>query len=280
MDGIDHAEGPGGAREAGGARHVVDGAHGVGRVPEGDDLRLARRARCARTRPSPACRWRGRRGPRGRRRPLRQPQPRPAVGFVVERGDHDLVAGLQLAAERVGEEEVQRGHVGAEADLAPVAAEEVGAGAPRPVDDLVGLGAGGEAAVDVAVVAQQVAGHRIRHGLWRLRAAGGVEVGRRVAVHRPLEGRELAAHVGDVELGHGHLSDASGARSGRARGPSVPRRRAGRGRMRQDGKAWPVRETSTTRLTASSPSSASSGTAPPWPTCAPARGHCAAVWSG
>ena len=43
-------------------------------------------------------------------------QPGRDVRVVVELGDHDLVAGLERAGDRVREQEVQRGHVRAEGD--------------------------------------------------------------------------------------------------------------------------------------------------------------------
>ena len=69
--------------------------------------------------------------------------------------------GCSSRADRLGEQQVERGHVGAEADLVGVAAEEVGRRRVGAVDDGIGLFAGGEEAVDVGVVVDEVAGDRV-----------------------------------------------------------------------------------------------------------------------
>ncbi len=63
-----------------------------------------------------------------------QIQPRCDVGVMIEPGHDDLVAGTQLPAERAGQREVERGHVGAEDDFVECAAEEAGRGRSRLVD--------------------------------------------------------------------------------------------------------------------------------------------------
>ena len=61
-----------------------------------------------------------------RPRSLRDEQPWRDVRVVVEPGRDDLVARLERAGDRVGEQEVERCHVRAERDLVRIAADEVG----------------------------------------------------------------------------------------------------------------------------------------------------------
>jgi hypothetical protein len=56
----------------------------------------------------------------------RRPHRRPDVGVLVQRGDHDLVAGPPLAGQRVGDVERQRGHVRAEHHSVRRAADQIG----------------------------------------------------------------------------------------------------------------------------------------------------------
>jgi hypothetical protein len=67
----------------------------------------------------------------------RHQQPGRHVRVVVELGDDDLVAGLQRACDRMGELEVERGHVRPEGDPLGRGAREVGGGRPRARHDLV-----------------------------------------------------------------------------------------------------------------------------------------------
>jgi hypothetical protein len=62
-------------------------------------------------------------------------EPRGDVSVVVEPGHEHLVAGLQLARERAGEQEVERRHALAEGDLVGRAAQERSGLLMRKVDE-------------------------------------------------------------------------------------------------------------------------------------------------
>ena len=98
VHGVDDAPGAGVAGERGGPRHVVDGADGVRRVAEGDDLRLPRPDELLERRPVERAGREVHRGLADHEPALLELQPGTAVGFVVERADHHFVAGLQAAA--------------------------------------------------------------------------------------------------------------------------------------------------------------------------------------
>ncbi len=203
VHGVYDAERAGVACERDGSRDVVHGAHGVRRVADGDHLGLAGLHELLERAPVEAARLEVDGRLTDDRAALGQPLPGSAVGLVIELGDQHLVAGADVAGDRIAEQEAERGHVGAEADLLPVAAEEVGAGFVRSLDDGVGLFRGHERAVDVAVVIRQVVDDGVEHTLRRLCAARAVEVGGWLAVDHPPEGGELAADVRDVKRGHG-----------------------------------------------------------------------------
>jgi hypothetical protein len=137
-------------------------------------------------------------------------QPRRHVGVVVELGHEDLVARLQRARHRVRQQEVERRHVRPERDLVRVRAGEVGGGGARVLDDGDRLLRGHERAAEVRVRPLQVAGHGVDHRPRHLRAAGAVEVQRRLAGNRPCQRREVAARGGDVE-GCEHVGHRRGA---------------------------------------------------------------------
>ena len=67
------------------------------------------------------------------------PEPGADVGVVVELGDDHLVPGLEGARDRVREQEVERGHVGAEGDLAGLGPHEVRRRLVRGGEQRVGL---------------------------------------------------------------------------------------------------------------------------------------------
>ena len=92
--------------------------------------------------------------------------------------------GPQRRAQRPGQVEGQRRHVGPEGDLVGRGVEEVGEGLPGVGDGVVGLLAGREGPVGVGVVVEEVVGHRLDHLAGHLRPAGAVEVGDRVAAVR------------------------------------------------------------------------------------------------
>ena len=126
---------------------------------------------------------------------LLEADPRSAVRLVIELCDHDLVAFLELAAERTGEGEGERGHVGAERDRGgPVRAEERGHRLARLPHQRVGLPARDELPVGVGVAALVVAHDGVDHRARHLGARGTVEEGDRGAVVKgPGQRREVHA---------------------------------------------------------------------------------------
>ncbi len=131
-------------------------------------------------------------------------QPRRHVGVVVERGDHDLVPGGQGPRERVGEQEVQGGHVGPEGDPLRGGPEQVGPGGAGPLHQRGGLPGGGEGAVEVGHGRLQVPGDRDDRRGVRLRPARPVEEDRRASVgERARQPGELRADRLDVDPRHG-----------------------------------------------------------------------------
>ena len=120
---------------------------------------------------------------------------------MVEAGDYDFVAGLQLAADGAGHRVGERGHVGAEGDFVGGAVQEVGHGGAGFGDHGVGAAAGGVGSAGVGVVAAQVVGDGVDDALRHLRPAGAVEERGGVSVDGLGEGGELGADVGEVEGG-------------------------------------------------------------------------------
>ena len=128
-------------------------------------------------------------------------EPRGNIGVVVEARDDDFVSGLEVAANRAGDGEGQRGHVGTEDDFVGAAVQEVGHGAARLGDHGVGAAAGGVGSAGVGVVVAQIVGDGVDDALRDLRSAGAVEECGGVAVDGLGERGELGADVGEVEGG-------------------------------------------------------------------------------
>jgi len=89
-------------------------------------------------------------------RVLRGHDPGADVGVVVQRGDHDLVAGPEGPGHGPGHGEQQRRRVRAEQDLTRVAPQQVRPGPVGLLDQAVGLGARGEGPVGVRVAGPKV----------------------------------------------------------------------------------------------------------------------------
>jgi hypothetical protein len=130
---------------------------------------------------------------------LGEGEPRRHVRVVVEPCADDLVALAQLAAERPGEQEVERGHALPEGDLVGMAGEEAAGRGARALDQLHRPDARPVRRADVRVVLAQVARDRVDHLVRALRAAGAVEEGQ-LAVER----REAGADGVDVEQRGAH----------------------------------------------------------------------------
>ncbi len=124
-----------------------------------------------------------------------QLEPGRDVRIVIELRHENLVAALQGACQRPGEQEVERGHAGAEGDLARVAPEKTTGGIVRAPDQLRRSEAGRVRRADVRVVGAQVVGDRVDHLVRALGAAGAVE-----ERHGPVERREPRAHRVHVQI--------------------------------------------------------------------------------
>jgi hypothetical protein len=130
---------------------------------------------------------------------LGERQPRRHVRVVVEPRAEDLVAHAQVAAERTGEQEVERGHALPEGDLVRMAGEEAAGRGPRVLDQLHRPDARLVRRADVRVVLAQVARDRVDHLVRALRPAGAVEEGQ-LAVERG----EAGADGVDVQQRRAH----------------------------------------------------------------------------
>ena len=184
-----------------GALDVVDRAGGIGRVAHGHQLGLLAEKRL----PALPVDGAGRQVDRrlaDHDAAVGQQLPRASIALVVELRDKYLVAGLEGAGDALRQQDGQRGHVGAETDFVRIAAEEVGQGATAAVDDGIGLFAGGEHAMDVAVVVDEVVRHGIQHALRHLGAAWAVEVSGGKAIDGASQSRELRPDVIEIEALH------------------------------------------------------------------------------
>ena len=130
---------------------------------------------------------------------LLQRQPRRDVRVVVEPRADDLVAALQLPAERAREQEVERRHARPERDLVRVAGEEPAGRHARPLDQLHRADARLVRRADVRVVLAQIPGDRVDHLVRALRPAGPVEEG-----EPAVERGEPRANGLDVQQGRAH----------------------------------------------------------------------------
>ena len=97
---VDDAQRAGLARQRRGARDVVDGADGVGRVADGDDASSCPARRASRTPPSPACTSRGPRATSRTTTPRSASRSHgPRLASWSSWRDHHFVAGLEVARE-------------------------------------------------------------------------------------------------------------------------------------------------------------------------------------
>ena len=94
---------------------------------------------------------------------LLEREPRRDVAVVVEPGHEHLVARLQLAGERAGEEEVERGHALAERHLVARAAEERARLLVGEIDERARPARRLVRRADVGVVVPEVVGDRVDH---------------------------------------------------------------------------------------------------------------------
>ena len=120
---------------------------------------------------------------------------------MVEARHEHLVPSLELAGERAGEEEVQRGHALPERDLPRVAPEERARSLVRGVDQLVRVARRLIGSPDVRIVLAQVARNRVDDLVRALGLARPVEEGE-PAVESP----EASAGGRDVQESRAHAT--------------------------------------------------------------------------
>ena len=133
---------------------------------------------------------------------LFQADPGRDVGIVIEAGDQQLVATLQVAADGAAQREGQRRHVGAEDDFVGRAIEEVGHGLVRLLDDQFAALAGEKRSAEIGVPLRQVFGDGVDHLLRYLSAAGRVEENGGLAVDRLAQRWKLLADPLDIEFAY------------------------------------------------------------------------------
>jgi len=117
---------------------------------------------------------------------------------MIERGDNDFVAGLQIAANGSGERKGNRGHILAEDDFVVVAIEEVSHGGAGRSDSGVVAAAGFERATSVGVGIEEVILDGVHHLFRNLRAGGAVEECSWVAIYLEFQRRELFSYPSAV----------------------------------------------------------------------------------
>ncbi len=174
MNGVDEHERAGGVRELGDFGDGIDGADGVGGVTDGDEFCFARDffAQVVEIERAVGIVNIGLTDDDAF---FFERAPRRDVGVVIERGDDDFVAGLEITGNRSREREGDRGHVLAEDDFVFVAIEEVGHCGAGGGDHRVVAAAGFEGAASVGVGGEEIICDGVHDLLGNLRAGGAVE---------------------------------------------------------------------------------------------------------
>ena len=118
---------------------------------------------------------------------------------MVEARDDDLIAWLQLAADRPADGKGQRGHVGAEDNLFRLAGEKIRHGETSAGKHGIGTLAGGKEAVRVGVAGAQIVRDCVDDFLRDLGSTGAVKIDHGVAMNGLRQRRKLRADPADVE---------------------------------------------------------------------------------
>src|SRR6478672_519948 len=154
--------------------YIVDGAHGVGGVTDGQDSGPA----------SDFFREVGEiesavvfidLGETDGHTALLERTPGRDVGVVVKVSEQNLVAGAEVTADGATHGEGQRGHVGPEDDLILVATEEIRHGGAGFGENSVGAATGGIGAASVGIRLRQVIGNGVDDALRYLSAARAIK---------------------------------------------------------------------------------------------------------
>ena len=203
VHGIDVGDRADGVRRLDHAADVGDRSERVRGEPDGDDLRPRRQDVVEAIEVERGSVLGELEPPDGRAAILGDRQPRRDVGVMVEPRDHDLVPGVQVAAERAAHREGERRHVRPEGDLVGSWAPTKSAPAAWASSRMrIGLDGRREGAAVVGVAALEVGGDGVDALARHLRAAGSVEVRDRPPVDRcapaPESGRAPRPRPGRV----------------------------------------------------------------------------------
>ena len=122
-------------------------------------------------------------------------EPGAAVGFVIQLGDEDFIAGLEGAGDGVGQDEIEACHIGSEGDgFRAFRAQQGSDLCAGVVDELISFPGGDKLAMCIGVAMAVYIHHRVDDRLGDLGASRAIEVEDRAAVDDSFQGRELAAN--------------------------------------------------------------------------------------
>ena len=229
------------ARSLGETGHLdggIDGSERVGDVREGDELGTGGKQSLEGHEVDLAARRDGRDNDLGAGA-LGDDLPRHDVGVVLEMGEQDLVAGLEVGPAPALGHEIDALGGAAHEDAAPgvLEAEELRDGSAGGL-----VGGGGllaqemYAAVDVGVLLGVIALEGLDDDRGLLGGGRVIEVGQRTAAHGTSQDREVLAAGGDVERGHRAERRRTGAgrnREANFRAPAAGARPCGYTRARR-----------------------------------------------
>ena len=112
--------------------------------------------------------------------------PRRDVRVMVQRGDHDFVAGPQLSPNRARQRECNRGHILPKDHFIFFTIEKIGHRSARRGDDRVIVAAGDKRAASVRIRMQKIILHRVHHLPRHLRSRRAIQKRRGPPVHLQL----------------------------------------------------------------------------------------------
>ena len=235
---IDEYHGARSLSETGHLGGWIDGAEGIGDVREGDKLGAGGKQSLESHEVDFAARRDGRDDDLGAGA-LGDDLPRHDVGVVLEMGEQDLIAGLEVGPTPALGDEVDALGGAAHEDAAPGVLE------PEELRDGTAggfVGGGGllaqevDATVDVGVLLGVIAFEGLDDDRRLLGSRRVIEVGQRTAAHGTSQDREVLAAGGDIERGHRAERRRTGAgrnREANFRAPAAGARPCGYTRARR-----------------------------------------------
>ena len=132
------------------------------------------------------------------------------IRVVIQAGQNNLVARLDLPTQRAAHRERQRSHIHTERDLIPVAPEKIRHRLPSLQEHGIGPPRRFVVAAAVCVVPRQIAADSVNHPLRNLRPARTVQENRWVPIRILEQCGELGAYGSDIELCKSFLSGSHG----------------------------------------------------------------------